>query len=122
MGAMKLLADENMPGLAVDALRGRGHDVEWVRLLAPGIPDPEVIARAVGTQRLLVTFDKDFGELVFRRRMPVGGVILLRFRLSSPVAAAHRVVAVLESRDDWMGSFSVVEEDRVRMTPLPGTD
>jgi predicted nuclease of predicted toxin-antitoxin system len=67
---VRLLADENFPGVAVAALRSRGHDVAWIRTDAPGSGDRDVLARAEAEGRLLITFDKDFGELAFRLRLP----------------------------------------------------
>lgn len=67
---MRLLANENFPRLAVQALRARGHDVFWVRTDAPGISDREVMERAAADHRLLITFGKDFGELAFRAFAP----------------------------------------------------
>lgn len=58
---MRLLANENFPGPAVEALRSLGHDVAWVRTDAPGSTDPQVIQRAVREDRILITLDKDFG-------------------------------------------------------------
>jgi len=117
---MRLLADENFPSIAVSALRTRGHDVAWIRENAPGITDQDVINRAVAASRILVTFDKDFGELVFRIRVPAScGVILFRIPTSSPTDIARTAVAVLESRADWTGHFSVIEATKIRMTPLP---
>ena len=60
---MRFLADENFPGAAVAALRAAGHDVAWIGMEAPGGSDPEVLARAAREERML-TFDKDFGELI----------------------------------------------------------
>ncbi len=117
---MRILADENFPGDAVTALRERGHDVLWVREEAPGIGDHEVLSRAQAEARIVITFDKDFGELAFRFGLPAtAGIILLRLAATSPTAVAKRASAALESRDDWAGHFSVIEEDRIRMTPLP---
>lgn len=117
---LRLLANENFPRAAVDALRERGHDVGWVRTDAPGSSDREVLRRAVAEIRVLITFDKDFGELAFREGLSaVSGVVLFRIAPQSPSHVAQRAVAVLESRDDWAGHFSVVEADRVRTTPLP---
>lgn len=119
---MRILADENMPGDAVTALREREHDVAWMRADAPGSSDVQVIGRAQAENRMLVTFDKDFGELAFRSRLPAsGGIVLFRISASSSVHIAHVVVAALESRADWADHFAVVEDDRIRMTPLPGT-
>ncbi|MBN1136284.1 MAG: DUF5615 family PIN-like protein [Anaerolineae bacterium] len=62
---MRILANENFPGEAVDALRNGGHDVAWVRTDAPGSTDTAVLARAQAESRVLVTMDKDFGEVYF---------------------------------------------------------
>lgn len=119
---MRLLANENFPRVAVDALRAEGHDVFWVRTEAPGSSDREVLRRADVENRTLLTFDKDFGELAYRSGLPASaGVILFRIPTSSPRHAAATAVAVLRSRDDWAGYFSVVEPSRLRMTPLPST-
>ncbi len=67
-----------------------------------------------------MTFDKDFGELAFRARLPASiGVVLFRIPTPSSAAAAAAVVAALESCAEWSGHFAVVEDDRIRMTPLP---
>ena len=117
---LRILANENFPGAAVQALRARGHDVGWVRTDAPGSSDVDVLARAVSEARILITFDKDYGELAFRAGLStVSGVVLFRIRPVSPQHVAPRSVAALESRSDWAGHFSVVEAHRVRMTALP---
>ncbi|HUT36442.1 MAG TPA: DUF5615 family PIN-like protein [Planctomycetota bacterium] len=117
---MRLLANENFPGEAVAALRQRGHDVAWVRTDAPGSSDPQVLARAMAEGRVVITFDKDFGELAYHAGLPATcGVILFRISPDSPSRVAQVAVAVLEGRSDWTGHFSVVEEHRVRMAPLP---
>jgi predicted nuclease of predicted toxin-antitoxin system len=116
---VRLLADENVPGAAVQALRTSGHDVSWVRTAAPGASDVDVLAKAGSEDRLLLTFDKDFGELAFRRGLPAAsGIILLRIPLPSSGFGEH-LVRLLESRHDWAGHFSVVTDDRIRMVPLP---
>lgn len=117
---MRILANENFPKAAVAALRQRGHDVAWVRTDAPGSSDLEVLERARVEERTIVTFDKDFGELVFRSGLPASsGIILFRITASSPAFVVRVAVAALESRTDWAGHFSVVEDDRIRMTLLP---
>ena len=118
---MRILADENIPRCVVETLRRENHDVAWVPKDAPGATDHAVLSRARAEHRLLLTFDKDFGELAFREGLPASscGVVLLRVGAVSPARLAQKVVAVLGSRDDWVGHFSVIEEDRVRMTPLP---
>jgi predicted nuclease of predicted toxin-antitoxin system len=117
---VRLLANENIPGDVILALRGAGHDVVWAATDLPGAPDEVVLSRAQAELRTLITFDKDFGELAFRAGLPAEcGVVLFRLRLPSPEAAAVRVTTVLAGRSDWQGHFSVVEEARTRMRPLP---
>jgi len=67
---MKLLANENIPAALTRSLRAAGHNVNWVSEISPGITDTQVIELAIQQDRILVTFDKDFGELAFRRSLP----------------------------------------------------
>ena len=117
---MRILANENFPGDAIAALRQGGHDVAWIRTDAPGSSDRQVLARAETEDRVLITFDKDFGELAFRAKLPASAGIIL-FRISAPSSAhvARVAVAALGSRTDWRGHFAVIEDTRIRMTPLP---
>lgn len=117
---MRLLANEDLPGAVVNALRAAGHDLAWIRTEAPGSRDEDVLARARSEARVLVTFDKDFGELVYRRGARAShGVILFRTPLLRPGELAGLVVRTIGARTDWKGQFSVVEPGRVRMRSLP---
>ncbi len=116
---MRLLANENIPLDMVQALRVGGHDVLWIREEVPGSTDIEVMTLAHREGRILIIFDKDFGELAFRIKQPVArGIILFRVPMNSSAYIAKTLVKVMGSRDDWEGHFSVVEEDRVRVRPL----
>jgi predicted nuclease of predicted toxin-antitoxin system len=116
---MRILANENFPGDAVTALRQRGHDVAWVRTDAPGSSDIAILERARRENRIIVTFDKDFGELAFRSGLPaVSGIILFRISAPSSAYVARAAVAALESRTDWAGHFAVIEDRRIRTKPL----
>lgn len=117
---MRLLANENFPLDAVIALRENGHDVAWIREDARGSADEQVLARAQQEQRILITFDKDFGELAFHSKLPANnGVILFRISAPSSQYIAKATVQALAARTDWVGHFSVIEDNRIRMTPLP---
>ncbi len=117
---MRFLANENFPRAAVDALRRSGHDVTWVRTAAPGIKDSDVLAWAVRDERILITFDKDFGELAWRARLPAAsGVILFRVSMPAPSTAGRKLALRIEEREDWAGHFSVIEPKRIRMRKLP---
>ena len=100
-------------------LTGRGYHVAWIGEDAPGSSDEEVLKRAMEEQRILITFDKDFGELAFKRGLPAScGIILFRTPLLSPGYVVKIVEAVLDSRNNWRGHFSVVEIGRIRMRPI----
>jgi len=117
---MRILANENSPRGAIASLRLKGHDVVWIREDLPGGSDIQVLERAHNENRLLITFDKDFGELAFRYGLPATcGIILFRISAPSPEHIAEVVVAALNQRDDWAGHFSVIEDARIRMTPIP---
>ena len=112
---MRFLANENFPGDAIAALRGNGHDVAWVRTEAPGASDQEVLARAQREGRILVTFDKDFGELAWRASLPAeSGIVLFRIPMPPPERVGEALASILTSRQDWEGNFAVIEPGRVR--------
>ena len=117
---MRFLANENFPGDAVSALREDGHDLAWVLIDAPGSPDGDVLARTVHENRILLTFDKDFGELAWRAGLPANaGIVLFRIPMPSSVDVGQAISSIIRSREDWAGHFSVVEPGRIRMRPLP---
>jgi predicted nuclease of predicted toxin-antitoxin system len=119
---MRILLDENMPGDAAAMLRSSGHDVAWIRTDSPGAADEAVLARAVLEQRLLITFDKDFGDLAFHLgHAATCGILLFRIATPSASVAAKTITDVVNGRKDWIGSFSVVDDRRIRMTPLPAS-
>ena len=116
---MQFLADENFPRAAVIALRERGYDVVWIRTEYPGIPDTEVLSLAQVENRILLTFDKDFGELAFVTLLPANsGIILFRLQAASSEILAQKIIATISLRNDWAGHFSVVEDNKIRMRQL----
>jgi predicted nuclease of predicted toxin-antitoxin system len=67
---MWFLANENFPLPSVRLLRQAGYDVASVTEDSPGIEDSEVLTRAANEQRVVITFDRDYGELIYRLRLP----------------------------------------------------
>ena len=117
---MNFLADENFPRPAVQALRQAGLDVLWIAECRAGAPDDEVLALSVSTSRVLLTFDKDFGELAYHQRLPAHcGIVLFRLTPQSPDEAALLAVAAIRSLESWVGHFSVVTRQSIRMRRLP---
>lgn len=117
---MRFLADENFPRPAIQALRNAGFDVAWVSEGQSGAADEEVLARCSAEARTLLTFDKDFGEIAFRRGMPAEcGIILFRVTPQDPHEAASIALSSLRSQATWGGYFSVVTRQRIRARPIP---
>jgi uncharacterized protein (DUF433 family) len=82
---MRFSANENLAGMAVEALKAAGHDVVWVRTAAPGMADPGVLAWAAREERILLTFDKDLGGQARVAALPSAcGIILFRMRRRPP--------------------------------------
>jgi predicted nuclease of predicted toxin-antitoxin system len=117
---MRFLANENVTGTVIQELRQGGHDVLSVKESMRSEQDDVILARAQAEQRIVVTHDKDFGELAFRSQLPAScGVILLRLTGSDPDTDNRRILQALESRTDWTGQFSVITDSRIRMRALP---
>ena len=113
-----IVADENIPALVVEALRAAGHEVTYISEVAPGIEDDEVLERARALSAILLTADKDFGELIFLRLRPSTGIVLLRVGELSDEDQAGLVVALFATRGGELASaFTVVTVDRVRIRP-----
>jgi hypothetical protein len=114
---MCFLANENFPQAAVKALVEGGSDVVW--LACPGSSDQDVLARAASEKRVLLTFDKDFGELAKGSNLPSEcGVVLFRIPMPSLAHVGERLSELILARDDWAGHFSVIEPGRIRMRRL----
>jgi len=117
---MRFLVDQNVPLDVVDRLRAEGHDVSWAQTDYPGADDEVLLEIAQNEERIVITFDTDFGTLAFHRNLPASsGVILFRLTLISPTAVAKTVLETIRSREDWEGHFSVVDDTQIRMRPLP---
>jgi len=117
---MRFALDENVPRSLVAALRARGHDVLWASEAMPAAPDAALLARAQAERRIIVTFDKDFGDLAYRTLAPARcGVVLFRERPRSPRITVARVIEVVKMRADWTGWFASADAGRVRLRLLP---
>ena len=114
---MRLLADENFPLPAVEALRRAGHDVTWARTDHPGADDSALLEIAESNRRVLVTLDKDFWQIAIQRRLPLehSGLILFRVHPAIPENITPLVLRTLAMDQQWGGHSSVVTEDRVLM-------
>ena len=114
---MYLLADESVDRQIVERLRQDGHDVLYVAEVEPSISDNIVFDRANEKSALLVTGDKDFGEIVFRdNRLSSGGVVLLRLTGLSAEKKAEIVLEAFQARGtEFPNHFSVVAPGKIRI-------
>lgn len=113
---MRFLADESCDFAVVRALRAAGHAVTAVGEVAAGASDEQVIATAVREGAVLLTEDKDFGQLVFAERRATGGVIFIRFPVAFRAELPRVVCRLVEQRGEKLvGSFVVIQPGRIRV-------
>ena len=115
---MNFLADEGVDFPVVERLRGDGHEVLYVAEMDPGISDEKVLAIANDKNALLLTADKDFGELIYRLRRISAGVLLMRLAGLSPARKAELVSSVVHDHGEKLiHTFTVVTPGMVRVRP-----
>jgi predicted nuclease of predicted toxin-antitoxin system len=111
-----ILADENVDKPVVDSLRTRGYSVLYVAEFSPGLPDPQVLSKSHELGAVLLTADKDFGELIFRRGQLHSGVVLLRMaELDSEEQAALVCGFFARHSSELDGAFSVLTPRTTRL-------
>lgn len=119
MPDLRLLADENIDGRLVRALRTNGWNVTWVLEQHGGIRDEAVLDLAKSLSAILITDDTDFGELVYRRRLASCGVLLLRLG-SLGWQQKHQLIATVfkQHGHELMHAFAVLSDQHLRIRPL----
>ena len=115
---MRFLADENISNKVVNALRSKGIDIVPIKELASSLSDETVLETANAQQRILITFDADFAELVFKRKLKTKGVILLKFVPKSSQHILETITNVLATQDKIEGHFLIIKEKRIRVLRL----
>ncbi len=113
---MDIVADESVDGPIVARLRNDGHNVRFVAEMDPGIADEQVLGLASHEDTLLLTADKDFGELIFRQGFVKKGVVLLRLAGRSSAEKADIVSSSLaEHGNELLTAFSVITDKSMRV-------
>ena len=119
MKRIKFIADVNVERPLVDFLRGKGLDVTWVGEVDKQMSDSTVCRIADSEQRIIVTNDKDFGEIVFFQKKVFHGIILLRIKGQN---VSHKIAAMdnlLERHSEKIEKhFVIVTRDKFRFIPL----
>ena len=113
---MNFVADENVSVAVINRLRSDGHEVWSASEHMAGAADPLVLQTAVRLGALLLTEDKDFGELVYRLGAESGGVLPIRLGGLTPVLKAAAVAAVVEEHGArLLGAYAVLSPRHVRI-------
>jgi predicted nuclease of predicted toxin-antitoxin system len=116
---LKFLADECCDTGIVSSLRKDGHDVTYVLERKPGVSDDEVLVEAYNEERILLTEDKDFGELVYRLKKPSSGIVLIRIDVKERHMKWRRLKKLIENYDERLpGHFVVIDSQKFRFRPL----
>lgn len=117
---MRFLADENFPIASVRNLRSAGYDVVAITEDSPGIDDTTILAQAVAEERIILTFDSDYGNLIFRDKLPAAPIIYLRYEPLTPDEPAAHILRLLGIEGLALPlRFTVVDRRRLRQRPLP---
>ena len=117
--SLRLLLNENFPAPSVAILRQAGFDLISIAESHASIDDVDVLALAVREQRCIVTFDRDYGELLFARRCPAPpAVILLRVVSYRPEEPAQWVMQLVADEKECLGRFTVLDDGGIRSRPL----
>lgn len=116
----RLLANENFPAPSIQILRDRGYDVAALAESDSNPGDPQVLALATAEQRWILTFDRDYGELIFARGLAAPpAVFLFRMRSYRPESPRQVLAGLLDAGGEFEGYFVLVEDAGQRKRPLP---
>ena len=113
---MEFLANENFPKPSIQILRSAGFSVESISETRPGISDTQVIEVAVRKNLTIITFDKDYGEIIFKQSISKPpAVIFFRFKGNNPLHAGEKLLDLLQQQSfEFSGKFTVIEKESVR--------
>jgi len=112
---VRFLANENFPAPGIKLLRQQ-HIVLSITELSPGISDVEVIRKALDEKLIILTFDRDYGEIIFKHRsLPAPSIIYFRFKGKAPQEAARLLIEIIESGNiQFENNFTVIDENSIR--------
>lgn len=116
---MRFLANENIPRASILRLRTAGHEVASVREDRPGSTDEEVLARGANEGWIILTFDRDYGTLIFHQSLLApAGIIYFRYQGPAPEEPAEQVLRLIGTHT-LERMFTTVDRKHVRQRPLP---
>jgi predicted nuclease of predicted toxin-antitoxin system len=112
---MKFLANENFPFPSIEVIRNLGYEVISIAEKYSGISDLEVIKLATEQRLIILTFDKDYGEIIFKlKQIEPPAVVFYRFKGITPPQAGLMLKELISSSIQLNGMFTVIEEENIR--------
>ena len=114
----KFLADENIPAKTVQTLKQKGINITSILETSHGLEDTEVLNIANKQDRIIITFDTDFGNLICKQKHKTKGIILLRIKLKSPQQITETLEKLLTTKPPMENCFIVVREYSIRILPI----
>jgi predicted nuclease of predicted toxin-antitoxin system len=114
----RFIADENIPKETVELLKKKGVNITAVSDVSPGLSDEAILDLGNKDQRIVITFDRDFGQLIFKQKKKTEGLLLLRFNPESPQQIAKRIQQTLATKIKIEGSVVIVKKDTLRATSV----
>ena len=117
---MNFLANENFPRTSVRILREKGYNIVSVIEESPGAKDLTILKRAQQEKRIILTFDRDYGELIYRYHFTLSeGVVYFKFDPVSPSESAEILLRILgDNKILLTGKFTVIERERIRQRTI----
>lgn len=116
---MKFVADENVEKAVIEELRRSGHDIVAVRDVLRGAADDVVLQFANTEDRILLTNDTDFGQMVFQLRLATRGIVLIRCSSEASQSKIKALKYLLKFHEKKLaGHFTVVSEHQIKIRPL----
>jgi predicted nuclease of predicted toxin-antitoxin system len=116
---MRFLANENFPLPSTVLLHNNGQDIIDVADIMPSAPDNEVLQYAYQEKRIILTFDSDYGELIYRFKMPSSGVVYFRFIPTTPLEPAEMILQWLSANIPLANQFTIAKRNKIRQRSLP---
>ena len=116
---MDFLADENFPLASVQLLISSNHNVRQASIIFQSKPDEMLLEQASLAGEIILTFDKDFGELIFKNRiLGSSGIVLFRLQNYLPATPAIILLDILKSDIKLHNYLTVIDETKIRQRPI----
>ncbi len=115
---MRLLADENFPLKTFHIFKDNGYDIEHIRFIKPSSPDTYVMEYAISQNQIILTFDSDFGTLVFQKGYKPLGIVFYRLTAFDAFEPFKIFTDIINNDFLLEHNFTVIEKEGIRQRPI----